>query len=120
MKIKQGATRKVFVFKKVVVKIPTIIEYRLFLNGILANLQEKSFSGIHSDLAKVKFCDKLGLILIMEKVDVLSNDINWLDFNNSLKEKYKNDKLKDFLLSDCKPSNWGYINNHLVKVDYGD
>lgn len=121
MKIKRGSTRLVFIFKKIVIKIPNNQEYRLFLKGMSANLREKSFSKIgRGDLCKVRFCDKLGLFLIMERAQELDvKDIDWLKFREQLEERYKNDDLKDFLLSDSKPSNWGYINNNLVKIDYG-
>ena len=73
MIVKRGATRIVFVFKSVVLKVPNIQSYGLFLHGILANLQEKSFSrGCNRDnLAKVMSCDPLGLFLVMEKAEVI-------------------------------------------------
>jgi len=118
--IERGATRIVFVFKKFVLKIPTFKQYDLFLNGLLANLQEKLWSGNHPDLARVSFCGKLGFVLIMERAEVLGNDTNWLDTMEVLEEKYKDDELVEFLLSDFKPSNWGYINGQLKKIDYGN
>lgn len=122
MIIKKGATRTVFVFNKFVIKIPNFQEYKLFLNGLLANLQEKSFSKMNRiDLAKVKYCNKFGFILIMEKAQELDvKNIDWLRFKERLEDKYKNDDMKEFMLSDSKPSNWGYINNKLVKIDYGN
>ena len=121
MEVKRGSTRLVFIFNKIVIKIPNNQEYRLFLNGILSNLREKTFSTMNrNDLAKVKFCDKLGLFLIMEKAQELDIDnMDWLKFEEYLIKIYKDDNLKDFMLSDSKPSNWGYINNNLVKIDYG-
>jgi len=120
MKINKGSTRNVLVFRRFVVKIPTLKEYRLFLNGILANLQEKEWSGHHPDLAKVIFCTRFGLFLVMEKAEVVSNNTNWQSFQTMIKEKYKDDDLKEFITSDTKPSNWGYVKNHLVKIDYGN
>lgn len=122
MRIKRGATRIVFIFKQFVIKIPNIQEYRLFLNGLLANLQEKEFSKMNrSDLCHVKFCTKFGLILIMNKAEELDiKNIDWLIFKEQLESKYENDQMKEFILSDSKPSNWGYINNKLVKIDYGN
>lgn len=122
MYIRLGATRRVFVFKDFVIKIPNIQEYRLFLHGILSNLKEKSIyknCKNRDDLAKVKFCDKLGLILIMERAEELNKNINWLNFKEKIYEKYENDNMKDIMISDCKPTNWGYINNKLIKIDYG-
>lgn len=124
MNIKLGATRKVFIFNNIVIKTPNMKEYRLFINGILSNLQEKEFSKIgRKDLAKVIFCDKLGLFLIMKKLNEVDVNINWIEFRNKLEEIYQNedDNMKQFMLSDMKPSNWGYDENGmLVKIDYGN
>lgn len=132
MIIRRGATRIVFIFKRVVVKVPNNQEYKLFLHGILANLQEKSFSrGCNrDDLAKVKFCSHLGFFLVMEKAEVIKLEElwetdwedadSWEQFSDYLHELYKDDEMKEFMLSDPKPSNWGYINGRLVKIDYGD
>lgn len=119
--IKHGATRIVFIFNKFVIKIPNIKEYKLFLNGILANLQEKIFSGTHPDLCPVIFCDRLGLILIMEKAIIFKETaINEKSFCALIKNKYKKDNYKEFMLSDLKSSNWGILNTKLVKIDYGN
>jgi len=123
VKYTEGATRKVFVCNKFVIKIPNFKEYRLFLFGILANMQEKEWSGRHRDLAKVLYCFPFGLFLIMEKAYVIGERMkdneSWLFFSEMIEERYKNDELKEFILSDAKPYNWGYIGDRLVKIDYG-
>ena len=120
IKICKWATRTVIVLKKYVIKFPTFKTYELFLNGLLANIQEKKFSGTHKDLAKVKYCNKYGLFLLMEKANVLPNSVDYNDFLKYLKDKYRNDDMKSFMLSDMKVNNWGYINNRIVKIDYGN
>jgi hypothetical protein len=117
MRTELGATRKVFVFKRFVIKVPNTQEYRLFLHGILANFQEKLWSGYHADLARVLWCSFLSLVLVMERADVISDDDSLLE---QLEAKYADDDLKEFLLRDHKSSNWGYIGNRLVKIDYGN
>jgi hypothetical protein len=114
--IKRGVTRTVLVFKHKVIKFPTVKTYKLFLQGIMANLVEGEFSGIHSDLARVLHYNKLGLFLVMERAEpvIMSKDV----LKRYLKHKYRSDILKDFLLSDCKPENWGYIDGRLKKIDY--
>lgn len=115
-----GATRIVFIFKKFVIKIPNVREYKLFLYGILSNLQEKTFSKMkREDLAHVYFCSPFGLFLIMQRAEVTS-DMNERRFIRMIYKKYKDDDLRCFMIADCKPDNWGYINGNLVKVDYGD
>jgi hypothetical protein len=122
LKTALGATRRVFIFKTFVIKVPNTQEYKLFLHGILANLQEKVFSQMNRpDLARVKFCDKLGLFLIMERAEVLDIiNLDWLKFKEDLEERYKDDEMKELMLSDAKPCNWGYIDGELVKIDYGN
>ena len=118
MKVVSGSTRMVFVFKSNVIKIPNIRNYKLFLNGILSNLQENEFSKIgRVDLAKVKYCDFLGIILVMDKACRVNIPLNLL--KKTLEKKYKYDYMKEFMLSDFKLSNWGVVGTELVKVDYG-
>lgn len=120
MEIKHGSTRIVFIFKQFVIKTPNVKEYRLFLNGILSNLQEKEWSKIgRKDLCKVHFCDVFGLVLIMRKAKPLQRNIKFKRFKEILNQKYKDDNLKEFMLSDLKLSNWGWVDGKLVKVDYG-
>lgn len=118
MKIERGATRIVLVTKSFVIKVPNFSEWRLFLQGLLDNMSERQWSGYHADFAKVTHSSRIGLWLTMEKADVVSNDVDWDEFKSYLEYKYKDDDLREFILSDCKPSNWGYIGEKLVKIDY--
>ena len=125
MKIKYGTNRIVFIFNKIVIKIPNFkYSYENFLTGILANLQEKRFSGLHKDLAKVKYCHRSGLFLIMEKIGELPLYITFELLHIKLDRKYRNDELREFLFSDFKKENWGYVygrsdTRDFVKIDYG-
>lgn len=123
MKIEHGVTRMVLIFKKYVIKIPTFREWRLFLHGLIANINEgDAFKQLKSrdDLAKVYYYNKLGLFLIMERVVVCDND-ECCSLLEILEEKYKNDEFKKFMMSDYKSSNWGRrTDGTLVKIDYGD
>lgn len=123
MQIKEGATRIVFVFDRIVVKIPTIFDYKRFLCGLLANLEERLWSGYHADLAKVICSSRIGLYVVMERAEEvtdMTDDELWKVLCDRYKEKAEDDFEKVFLLSDCKASNWGRISGRLVKIDYGD
>jgi len=120
MKMAKGATRSVFVFKRFVVKVPTFLSWRLFLNGLLANMQEELFSGVDDCLCPVMYSDIFGFVLIMERAYVIPNRVNNLNFLNYLEAKYKNNNMREFILSDSKPSNWGILEGRLVKIDYGN
>lgn len=108
MKIKSGTTRTVFLFKNFVIKFPIISGYgfKYFLMGMLANINEWNWSryGIEK-LAKVKFCSPLGLFLIMERAQPVSE----VDYN----------EFKDIPL-DPSPENFGKIGDRVVCVDYGE
>ena len=116
----KGSTRIVFMFNKVVVKMPTLKSWRLFLNGLLANLQERQFSKLENkNLASVLFSDPVGLIIVMEKVRKVHHQ--GLFFVEVQKICCESDLHLDFWLSDCKPENYGYNNRgQLVKLDFGN
>jgi hypothetical protein len=119
--IKEGSTRIVFIFKNCVLKIPNFkVQYNHFLLGLLANISEgeRSKELINADVAKVKYYNKLGLFLIMERAYPVDKNIDWLRFKETIENKYKNHELGWFMLEDAKPYNWGYINGNLVKIDY--
>lgn len=121
MKIEKGCTRTVFVFKNYVIKIPTFLSYSLFLNGLLANMQEGEFSKIErDDLGKVYYYNKFGLFLIMKKYYIVDNNCNAEKLLSFLEDKYKDDDMRSFMLRDFKPSNWGVYKNKFVKIDYGN
>ena len=119
-----GSTRKVFIFNNLVVKMPLIKKncYRNFLKGLLANEREGRlyYQTKRSDLCPVVYYNKFGFILIQKRAKVLNNNINWNNFYEYINCKYKNDSLKEIMLSDLKPSNFGILNKKLVKIDYGD
>lgn len=116
----KGSTRVVLVFKHFVVKIPTFTSWKLFLNGILANLQERQFSKLQNEnLAEVIFSDPLGIVVVMERV----REVNHRGmFEVELQRLCCISELhRDFWLSDCKPENYGYNKyNKLAKLDYGN
>lgn len=85
MKInRKGATRIVFVFDKIVIKIPNFTcQWDHFLMGLLSNIQENKLwkwntgkfeSGRSKYLCPVKWCSFGGWFLIMVKCDELIGD----------------------------------------------
>jgi len=120
IKLYKGATRTVLVFKQIVIKIPTFLSWRLFLNGLLANMQEKLFSGVDDCLCPVVYANNFGFVLMMKKASIIPLRVNHSAFCSYLENRYKNNNMKEFILSDLKPSNWGILEGKLVKVDYGN
>jgi hypothetical protein len=119
LKIVNGVTRTVIIFKKHVLKTPSIKNGWLnFIHGIESNLQERTWSGFHQVFAKVIRSSKLGFWLIMEKAEPVPKGANWEDIKDYLSFIYHNEDIFEFIMSDCKKENWGLINGKLVKIDY--
>lgn len=135
-----GITRIVFVFKNVVVKIPNFsYSWRHFLQGLIANINEnrawkwnsgKYETGQSHLLCPVIWCSWGGWILIMAKADMSKWEKEVMampPIENTDCEKIKesNNQLYkqwiDFGFGgDDKCDNYGYYQNKLVKVDYGN
>lgn len=70
-KMRYGSTRIVFVFDKFVIKVPYWKNWKRFLKGLVANINESSLSRAYPDsnlLVPVTWAMKGGWILIMPKV----------------------------------------------------
>lgn len=124
--VKTGITRYVLLIGPWAIKVPRFTEFKLLLCGLLANMQERQWSGHHPALAKVHYANRYGFLLIMERVRPLSvymrkrysdND----EFKEYLFEVFKFDDIRDLLLEDAKISNWGVSlrSGRMVKIDYG-
>jgi len=84
------------------------------LYGLIANMQETEFNELKDNrLAKILFSLPLGFLVIMERAEQL----------NSFNEKELNDFCIDgdfHLPVEIKKDSFGYINNKLVAIDYGN
>lgn len=120
MKIKRGTTRFVILIGKYAIKFPRIHHkykghrYKMFLRGILANIDEKFWykSGFEKNkLAKVIFTSPFGLFLIMERAEPLSSG----EYDKQqMEEQFKH------LPLDNKIQNFGKVDNRVVLIDYAD
>lgn len=117
---RNGCTRIVFIFKKIVVKIPNFTySWEHFLKGLIANIHEskcwkynsgKFETGLSSLLCPVLWCSYGGWILIMKKAKVLT-DLEFIESDIS-------EHIKHFA-GDDKSDSYGWINDNIVKIDYG-
>ena len=113
--IKYGASRTVFLTTKYAIKRPSFQSYRLFLHGLLANLQEVKFSKSKLDgLCPVIFYLPLGLLVVMPRCRVLTFD----EFDPKKLEEFI-DKENYRIPAELKPDSFGYLNGKLVAIDYG-
>jgi hypothetical protein len=126
---RQGITRIVIEFQKVVVKIPNFTySFKHFLQGWEANLDEKfRWNLSHSDL----LCPVVGsycvcFFLVMKKADMKRHEeeIRNLPTVNSKEDAVLSQQnfyriwIEEGYGGDDKPDNYGYIDGRLVKVDY--
>lgn len=113
---RNGVTREVFVVGRWAIKIPSVRSWRLFLTGLLANMQEATFGRMgRTELCPVRFHIPGGWLLVMPRVRVLSDDefkaISWrehLDADGSM-----------IRLAEYKPDSFGWLDGRLVAIDYG-
>lgn len=107
--IKKGSTRIVILIFNIAIKIPNFFSWRLFLQGLLANMQEKTFNEYSSLLCPVIFYIPGGFFIVMPKCF-------------SLKEKdrkYMFKKAKNLDIEQ-KLCSFGWLNKKVVAVDYGN
>ncbi len=113
---KRGSTRRVFLVGGYAIKIPWGREWRLFLKGVLGNINEAQISGDHKSFCPVVWCSWGGFILVMRRaVEMTYNDY----------ETYKADMdelRKSFWIGEyVEPTfaSWGFYEGRLVAIDYG-
>ncbi|MFA7287414.1 MAG: hypothetical protein WC055_00895 [Melioribacteraceae bacterium] len=116
-RIAYGTTRVVFLIGKYAFKIPSIMyEFRLFLLGLLANMQEVQFSKINQpELCPVLFYIPFGFLVVMPRCEPLTREEffemdaeNWL-----LREDYT-------IPAEPKLDSFGKYKGKIVAVDYGN
>lgn len=116
-KIVSGVTRIVILTKNYAIKIPNFSEWRLFLLGLLANMQEHIFSELGwPELCPVLFYIAGGWLVVMPKATELSDD----EFNNINVEKFCDKKEQGFIPAEYKSDSFGWLNGKVVVIDYGN
>jgi hypothetical protein len=113
---RQGCTRIVILTKRYAFKIPNIEEYRLFLQGLLANMQEVVFSSAkYEGFCPVIFYLQFGLLIVMPRVKVLTDEeFQKFDYE-TFRERYDYE-----IPSERKASSFGWLNDEIVAIDYGN
>lgn len=115
MQVRWGSTRTVLLIGRWAVKTPSRVEWRLFLHGLLANLQERLWSQTGDQrLARVLWADPFGLVLVMERADPLPRNLHPKHFAAIM-------ELQRFegLPQDIKMDNFGFRGRSMVMIDYG-
>jgi len=122
---KGGVTRIVFIFERVVVKIPKFTSsWDHFLRGLIGNISEgqtwrwnsgKFENGSSHLLCPVLWTSWGGWILVMKRADSLPQMLNW-----GTKESTLIDEHLEYFAGDDTVSNYGLLNGKIVKIDYAD
>ena len=113
---KYGATRTVILVGSIVIKIPRMCSWKLFLHGLLANMQESQFSKTGwQELCPVLFSIWGGFCLIMQRAEPLT-DFQWSRFSP---EHWV--KKEDYTVPvELKQSSFGMLKGKIVAIDYGN
>jgi len=129
MKTIHGCTRFVILTKRYAIKVPQFkYEWKHFLLGLLANMQEVSFSTISDDrLCPVKFYVPGGWLLVMPRCEMISRevffDLDITRFWPNNKEDYHPDntceRVEYNVPVENKQDSFGYYNGKIVAIDYG-
>lgn len=111
----RGSTRLVFLIGRHAVKLPRMDEWRLFLSGLLANMQERVWgkSGLDG-ICPVSFADPLGFIVIMRRARNLTA-VEWDNFNV---DEFL-DRPDYVIPAEAKRDSFGVLDGHIVAIDYG-
>jgi len=121
MQLKYGGERKVFIFNKIIIKIPYTWK------GWLSNINEiynwHTYKDLKYIMCPILFHDLLGIFIVMRKAnqDNLKEYENYLNtVMNKHKVIYDNIKYPHPVLNDTHYSNLGVYEGKLVKIDYGN
>ena len=108
MRVCKGQTRVVLLIGKSAFKFPRISNgWRFFLLGMLANANEKKWSGFDKRLCPVLWCAPFGLMLRMRRADPWPNDGSF-------------PRMVGLPFLDPQIANFGILDGEPVSIDYGE
>lgn len=112
----RGATRSVLLTERYAFKVPRLASWRLFLCGLLANMQEREFSrGGWPELCPVLLSLPGGWLVVMPRAAPLT-DAQWDQTEAWMHE----DSDRDYVLPvELKRDSFGLLGSRIVAVDYG-
>lgn len=120
MKRAFGTHRTVYLIGRWAIKVPAGVEWRLFLLGLLANMQEARFSAMgRPELCPVLFAFPGGLFNVMRRADPVDID-KFFELYPSEALFWEFRDQGDYLIPvEYKPDSVGMLDGQMVAVDYG-
>lgn len=114
---RKGCTRIVILWRGYAVKLPNFADgWKLFLKGLLANMQEAAFSKAGwPELCPVLLGVPGGWLLVMRRARPLTRE----EFDSLDLEAWV-DRGDYVVPAEIKMDSFGYIGSQLVAVDYGN
>ena len=110
----KGATRCVLLTERWAIKFPRLCEWRLFLSGLLANLQEREWGKASLEgLCPVLFSLPGGWLVVMPKcspVGVEWSDVEWDRWQ--IRDGYR-------IPCERKMDSLGILGGEIVAIDFG-
>lgn len=117
IEIKSGATRHVLLIGRWAIKVPRITRWRMFLHGLLANMQERQWSGFCHRLCPIVFGVPGGWLVVMRRAAPLPDE-TWDAWDASTMQQFK--KFDGTTLPvEYKRDSLGEFEGRVVAVDYG-
>lgn len=118
MELKHGTTRKVLLAGRYAFKVPNWEEYRLFLHGLLANMQETRFNrgltqppSTRQMMCPVLFALWGGWLVVMPRCEPIAR-------NSFFRLKYKRFTDRGIPV-EHKLDSYGRLDGKIIAIDYG-
>lgn len=125
--VRTGCTREVFLTRSHAIKIPSLVSWKSFLNGLLANMQERAFSATGwPELCPVVWSIPGGWCVVMQRAGEIDPD-TWFSFSErdgghptENVEPWISGS-KDYIIPvEMKMNSFGVLDGRIVAVDYGN
>lgn len=113
-----GCARVVLLTRRYAIKVPNFFDWRLFLHGLLANMQERNWSQTGwSKFCPVLFSLRGGWLVVMPRVTLLTDaEFIALDF-----EAWRDDTENGYYVPcEGKSNSLGWYQGRVVAIDYGN
>lgn len=115
IEFKSGATRWVFLVGRLAIKVPRPTQWRLFLCGLLSNMQERQFSRTGwPELCPVLASLPGGWLVVMPRCRPLTD----LQFENFDTREFISRSDGQIPVEE-KQCSFGWLDGRIVAVDYG-